>query len=176
MQAEKHCVRCERTLPITDFSLNVRTKTGYDAYCKTCKKEYDHARYVGSIDRVKARAKRYAAEHPEQARVSHQKYERAHRQEKAERNQIYRRKPDARERHRLHMRRFHSQHPERAQCLSATQKQVKTGALLRFTTCGACGEKKRVEYHHEDYSKPFEVIALCRKCHLAVHGKQIRLA
>ncbi len=36
--------------------------------------------------------------------------------------------------------------------------------------CEVCGEKQ-VEAHHEDHAKPLQVNWLCRKHHLAVHGK-----
>jgi hypothetical protein len=45
---------------------------------------------------------------------------------------------------------------------------VKIGKLKR-KPCVICGNKK-VEGHHEDYNKPFEVLWLCKKHHLARHG------
>jgi len=36
--------------------------------------------------------------------------------------------------------------------------------------CEVCG-KKRVQAHHKDYSKPLEVIWLCRKHHRQIHAK-----
>ena len=37
--------------------------------------------------------------------------------------------------------------------------------------CEICGSEKKVEAHHDDYNKPLEVNWLCRKHHLALHGK-----
>ena len=37
--------------------------------------------------------------------------------------------------------------------------------------CSVCGEVK-VEAHHEDYSKPFDVVWLCRKHHVEYHESQ----
>lgn len=34
--------------------------------------------------------------------------------------------------------------------------------------CRVCGEMK-AEMHHEDYSKPREVVWLCRLCHVRYH-------
>lgn len=34
--------------------------------------------------------------------------------------------------------------------------------------CADCGADKS-EKHHEDYSKPFEIVWLCRKCHRKRH-------
>ena len=44
---------------------------------------------------------------------------------------------------------------------------LKTGKLTK-TPCSHCGNKK-VEAHHEDYSKPLDVIWLCRSCHRMHH-------
>lgn len=34
--------------------------------------------------------------------------------------------------------------------------------------CEICGTKK-VDGHHEDYNRPYDVKWLCRSCHLALH-------
>lgn len=48
---------------------------------------------------------------------------------------------------------------------------IKTGRLTRLP-CGVCGNPKS-EAHHEDYSKPLDVVWLCRKHHIERHT-QIR--
>jgi hypothetical protein len=42
---------------------------------------------------------------------------------------------------------------------------VRDGRLDRPNRCSRCNEKGRIEGHHEDYSKPLEVIWLCTLCH-----------
>ena len=46
-------------------------------------------------------------------------------------------------------------------------KAVKEGTLIRLP-CQACGVKK-VMGHHPDYTKPLEVIWLCREHHVEEH-------
>ena len=41
-------------------------------------------------------------------------------------------------------------------------------STLRKQPCAVCGEAK-VEAHHHDYSKPLDVIWLCRSCHIKHH-------
>ena len=36
--------------------------------------------------------------------------------------------------------------------------------------CTSCGSKES-QMHHPDYSKPIDIVWLCRKCHLLVHKK-----
>lgn len=35
--------------------------------------------------------------------------------------------------------------------------------------CEKCGSEKRVHRHHDDLSKPLEVVFLCQACHVARH-------
>ncbi len=41
---------------------------------------------------------------------------------------------------------------------------------LKRKSCEKCGAKK-TDGHHPDYSKPLEVVWLCRKHHKAAHGR-----
>lgn len=58
------------------------------------------------------------------------------------------------------------------------QWAVKSGTLQKPNTCQECGDKydKRfIQGHHEDYSKPLEVEWLCRFCHNKRHKKHTDL-
>lgn len=39
--------------------------------------------------------------------------------------------------------------------------------------CEVCGELKNINQHHEDYNKPYEVIALCKICHIKIHKLEL---
>lgn len=45
------------------------------------------------------------------------------------------------------------------------------GRIKRPNICSICHKYCKPESHHRDYSKPLEVIWLCRKCHLEEHRK-----
>jgi len=36
--------------------------------------------------------------------------------------------------------------------------------------CILCSVEGKTEFHHEDYNKPDDIIEICRKCHLELHG------
>mgnify|MGYP001202513634 CR=1 FL=1 len=40
--------------------------------------------------------------------------------------------------------------------------------------CERCGDKDRLQQHHQDYSKPLNTITLCKKCHDETHNKTPR--
>ena len=48
---------------------------------------------------------------------------------------------------------------------------ISRGELIRPEKCSGCDRFKKTDGHHEDYSKPLEVIWLCRKCHQQKHGR-----
>lgn len=56
--------------------------------------------------------------------------------------------------------------PEKIIARKICRNAVSSGVLIK-KPC-TCGELK-VQGHHEDYSKPLEVVWLCRKCHNNYH-------
>jgi hypothetical protein len=39
-------------------------------------------------------------------------------------------------------------------------------------TCSVCGTGEgRIDYHNEDYGRPLQTVAICQKCHLALHNR-----
>lgn len=53
---------------------------------------------------------------------------------------------------------------------------IKRGDLTPVAKCSCadCGVPA-TEYHHEDYTKPLEVIPLCKSCHVARHTSLVTL-
>jgi hypothetical protein len=51
----------------------------------------------------------------------------------------------------------------------AIQFCVKKGWIVRPKLCPRCDSKRMIEGHHPDYSKPLEVVWLCRECHDTEH-------
>lgn len=50
----------------------------------------------------------------------------------------------------------------------ALNRQVKLGNIIRPKQCPVCKKYKKVEGHHDDYSKPLEVKWVCRQCHCMI--------
>jgi hypothetical protein len=47
---------------------------------------------------------------------------------------------------------------------------IRAGKIIKHTTCQACGKTNcRIEGHHNDYTKPFDVRWLCSACHREWH-------
>lgn len=47
-----------------------------------------------------------------------------------------------------------------------TNNAIRSGALVRPEVCSVCKTKTKVEAHHEDYTKPLEVVWVCKSCHI----------
>lgn len=61
--------------------------------------------------------------------------------------------------------------PEKVRARSAVHVAVRDGRLKR-EPCKVCGSR-RVQGHHEDYSKPLDVVWLCFRHHMETHGKVV---
>lgn len=46
---------------------------------------------------------------------------------------------------------------------------VRDGKLTRPDSCESCGGNSKVDGHHHDYSKPLDVMWLCKQCHIELH-------
>jgi hypothetical protein len=67
------------------------------------------------------------------------------------------------------------QHPERERARQMLRSAIRRGLVARPSVCSGCGnEQARIEAHHADYGRPFEVEWLCRLCHGKRHRKDDR--
>ncbi len=48
--------------------------------------------------------------------------------------------------------------------------RVSTGKIKKPLICSSCKRKRRLLAHHNNYSKPLEVIWLCSSCHKKLHN------
>lgn len=67
-------------------------------------------------------------------------------------------------------RRYRGSNPEKVRANKLLNRAVKRGDIVKPTACSRCGESETVIHgHHEDYSRPLDVIWLCAWCHTMIH-------
>jgi hypothetical protein len=67
--------------------------------------------------------------------------------------------------------RYYSLHPERYKAEQAVRTAKRNGTLTPMP-CVVCGALK-AEAHHKDYSRPLDVVWLCKRCNRLVHNGKI---
>jgi len=60
---------------------------------------------------------------------------------------------------------YRAKNPGRTRMYSEVSRSIKNGDIKKIP-CERCGKTKNIHAHHEDYSKPLDVIWLCVKCHV----------
>lgn len=67
-----------------------------------------------------------------------------------------------------------AKYPEKNKARVALGTAIRYGKIIRPTICEGCKKpNKRIEGHHEDYSKPLDVDWLCKKCHNVADKKHL---
>jgi cytochrome c553 len=69
---------------------------------------------------------------------------------------------------------YYNKNPEKLLAHNELKKAIKDGFIVRRYNCEVCGSegrgsKSKIHAHHDDYSKPLDVVWLCAKCHKMVH-------
>ena len=106
-------------------------------------------------------------------------YYKKYRNEIAEKRAIRRRTPKERAKQRIRQAEWRKKHGKAYEIVNKWKKKnpkkaavhalvvwaVKTGVLVRNEYCEECNLRCKTQGHHEDYSKPLQVIWLCNLCH-----------
>lgn len=87
----------------------------------------------------------------------------------AARNATPKRKADLQ----ANMRKHRARNPLKYKARMAVNNAIRDGRLVRGP-CRHCGTTKRIQAHHDDYSKPLDVKWECFKCHREhEHGQEV---
>lgn len=65
---------------------------------------------------------------------------------------------------------FALEHPDKRKAHNAVNNAVRDGRLEKPDACSSCGRVVRLEGHHDDYTKPLDVIWFCCRCHRRYHA------
>ena len=139
----KKCSGCGEVKAKTEFYKNTTRKDGLRGRCKLC------------------------------ADMATRKWEKENRTRYNETQKLCARKNRQlkREQFSAHRAKNRKKYPEKAKAQSIITCLIQKGEITKLP-CAVCG-KTKVEAHHPDYSKPYDVIWLCRYDHLQKHKSEI---
>lgn len=139
----KTCKRCNVTKEDSEFYPR-------DASCKECRLMLVHA---------------YRKEHLEQCRLYELSRKRAPHRVQA--RKVYA-QTHAETVSRI-KRAWAARNPRKRSAEAVVGNCIRDGKLIK-QPCVVCGTSENVDAHHEDYSRPYDVIWLCRKHHMEHHA------
>ena len=136
--------------------------------------------YRKHLDKIKAASRRYYQEnrehlyrkhlewrknHPEKIYQYGVKFRKTH-QDYLQQKRITQKHKDC---VRIKNARYRKEYPEKVKAHYLANYAAKKNRIGVYDKCAQCGQSKKIEKHHQDYSKPLEVIFLCKQCHCDVH-------
>ena len=171
MDSEKYCYYCKQVLPLSVFGNNKSKKDGLSTECRLCKQISDQRSHL---------------KHRESRLAKMREYQNANKEKLNEKSRQYSRSDIGRENNNRATRKYYSGHkesvlrkcklrninnPEKYIAEYTVSNAIKLGKIIRPEICQKCNKSGRTEAHHPDYSKVFDVLWLCKRCHGKEHRK-----
>lgn len=131
--------------------------------CKVCgkrKPKADFNKHPSTKDGLYLKCKACVSEYNSQYLAKNRKRLLAYKQR-------WNKSPKGREVMAQSIQRLHYKHIAR----SRIAQGIREGKIIPPLTCTNCEDKSKLEAHHPDYSKPYDVEWLCIPCHHKLHRK-----
>ena len=149
----KTCIRCKLEKSIECFCLNKQTKDGRNRVCSKCYKEWKREYNKTS------KYKEWVNKNREKMRQSRRNFLKTEKGKLYLYNRNLRRKKD---------------NPEKVKAQYLVRLEIRYGRMKRLP-CIKCGNPLS-QGHHEDYTKPLDVIWLCSKHHNELHKRNTTMS
>ena len=146
----KRCSICKVEKELGEFCRDKSRKDGFNNMCKLCQKQY----YQLNREKIKEYYHQYYLMNREKIK----NYQQMNKETIKEYQKQYRKQS------------YH-RNPEKHKARHKLNYAVKSGKIHKPLYCSSCEGDKHLEAHHTDYSKPLEVLWLCRSCHVDLHNK-----
>lgn len=151
---KKTCFKCGEAKLLTDFYKHSQMGDGYLNKCKECTKKDVSGNYRRNIEH-------YTEYEKSRANLSH----------RVKAREEYARTKQGRIAHNKASQKYDKNNPDKKKATTVLGNALRDGKIKK-QPCENCGSKKRVHGHHDDYSKPLDVIWLCPKCHKEYHRQK----
>jgi hypothetical protein len=144
----KRCKGCQETLPPEAFYAKKGARDGLESKCKDCKRS--------GVAKNRKRNKAHYAAYDKIRNQSLERMEASQRYAQSDKGKISRQNS---------LDRYARNHPERVKAQELAGIAMAQGKIQRPIACESCGQRKPLQAHHHDYSKPYDVTFLCTGCH-----------
>ena len=138
----KECTNCKQIKPLDDYFRYSRRKDGHNSICKVCNRLQLKLSYEKHKEGRLKRGREYYKENRAKVIKRIRKYYKDGRKE-------------------------HNPDPAKEDARHKLHYAVKTGVIKRLS-CSVC-DKPNAHAHHEDYTKPLDVMWLCVQHHADRH-------
>lgn len=136
----KICLKCGEEKPLSEYFKRKKSKDGYETRCKECRLKRHHEYVIENKETIKEKDR--------------------------QRDKLPHRKKAKSIRLKTHIKK----NPLKFKVRRRARYAASAGILIKPDVCEICNENDhQVEGHHSDYSKPLDVIWVCRPCHMRLH-------
>jgi hypothetical protein len=146
----KKCKRCNVEKPFKDFYVHKAMADGYLNFCKECTKSRVSKRREINIE--------YVRQYDKQRAMLPKRVQARKEYAKTDAGKVAKNKA---------IKSYREKHTDRYYAHTAVANALKDGKLKKHP-CLICGEVE-VEGHHPDYSRPLDVVWMCKTHHLETH-------
>lgn len=148
----KVCKKCGLEKDLSEFYKKPKMADGHLNHCITCVKAYEKDRRAKVADHLKAYEKaRMNLPHRVQARKEYA--------QTVVGKAAHKRANDA----------YSKRYPMAYASRIIVGNAIKSGKLVKATSCSECGSTEKIEGHHDNYLEPLNVRWLCESCHKEWH-------
>lgn len=176
----KVCTKCGIKKPLDQFYKDKKKKDWYHSCCKSCK-NIVNKKYIDNNNLIiKQKAKKYREEHKEHIKEKNKNWYWNNRDKALENNRQYKiDHPDySKKMYYKHRDKYIQNSKDRQKKMWYTKLHSVTYSFIKKHNlypdeCCLCWSNKSIEAHHPDYSKWYEVIFICHKCHQNIHAWNI---
>ena len=142
----KICRKCKIELPSDSFHKSKSNKDKLQSYCKSCSLE---------------RSNQYKKSEKGMKYYQDKEY--------LKRQLVHKRKYKKSEKGKLSAKVYYENNKIKCNARSKLGRSVVSGYLNKPSICDNCGIDSKLEAHHDDYSKPLDVLWVCKECHIKLH-------
>jgi hypothetical protein len=148
----KVCRECNKEKELHDFYKHSAMADGHLNKCIECVKTRVHKHRESNLDKIREYDKKRAMlPHRVQARREYIQTE------------------AGKEAKKRGIQNYHKKFPMKYAARVITGNAIRDGKLIPQKNCSQCNSDKRIQGHHDDYTKPLEVRWLCEPCHKNWH-------